>query len=153
MTIKQDPNHGAHLRLPEEVTRLEKAVDFFKSQNDEKMLSQIMPQLDGAKDRLKHAVKAAAFVDKLGLSHEVSVGSYTYNDAVNVVAKTLHEHEHGVKSLYHRAHKRVEGVNDDAHCCPIKLAESRDPVAELVAHLGLKDEHIEAAKSLFGEVK
>jgi hypothetical protein len=150
----QDPNNGAHLRLPEEVTRLEKAVDFFKSQGDEKMLSQLVPQLDGAKDRLDHAVKAAAFVDKLGLSHEVSTSGYTFNDAVNSVAKALHEVEHGVASVYTRAHKHLAGINDGAHCCPVKVKESRDPAKELVEMLDLKDPaHIEAAKSLFGKGK
>ena len=150
----QDKNNGAHLRLPEEVARLEKAVTFFKEQGDEKMLSQLVPQLDGAKDRLDHAVKAAAFVEKLGLSHEVTKDSYTFNDAVNAVAKALHETEHGVASLYTRAHKHLDGVNDGAHCCPVKVKEPRDPAKELIEMLGLKDPvHVEAAKSLFGEVK
>ena len=150
----QDPKNGAHLRLPEEVARLEKAVDYFKSTNDDKMLSQLVPQLEGAKDRLDHAVKAAAFVEKLGLGHEVTTGSYTFNDAVNAVAKALHETDHGVASVYTRAHKHLAGVNDNAHCCPVKVKEPRDPAKELVELLGLKDpEHIEAAKSLFGEVK
>src|SRR6478736_387478 len=152
MTISQDPKNGAHLRLPEEIARLEKAVEFFKSQGDEKMLSQLVPQLDGAKDRLDHAVKAAAFVEKLGFSHDVTTNSYTFNDAVNAVAKALHETEHGVASIYTRAHKHLEGINDGAHCCPVKVKQSRDPAAELVELLGLKEpEQIEAAKSLFGK--
>src|SRR6478752_9828979 len=151
---QQDPNNGAHLRLPVEVARLEKAVDFFKSQGDEKILSQLVPQLDGAKDRLEHAVKAAAFVERLGLSHEVTTSGYTFNDAVNVVAKSLHETEHGVASIYTRAHKHLAGLNDGAHCCPVKVKEKRDPANELIEVLGLKDpEHIEAAKALFGKVK
>lgn len=154
MSKTQDPNNGAHLRLPDEVARLEKAVAFFTEQKDEKMLSQIVPQLAGAKDRLVHAAKAVPFVEKLGLSHEVTTGTYTFNDAVGLVAKALHEHEHGVPSLYTRAHKHLLGVNGDAHCCPVKVKEPRDPVAELVDHLGLSDEkHIEAAKSLFGKAE
>ncbi len=152
--ITQDKNHGAQVRLPEEVARLEKAVAFFKDQGDEKMLAQLMPQLDGAKDRLDHVVKAAAFVEKLGLTHEVTTGSYTFNDAVNAVAKALHETEHKVASVYTRAHEHLAGVNDNAHCCPIKVKEPRNPAAELIEMLDLKDpKHIEAAKSLFGEVK
>lgn len=153
MTI-QDKDNGAHVRLPQEIARLEKAVAFFKDQGDEKMLSQLMPQLDGAKDRFEHAVKAAGFVEKLGLSHEVTTGAYTFNDAVNVVAKALHETEHKVASVYTRAHKHLDGVNDGAHCCPVKVKAPRDPAGELIETLGLKDpKHIEAAKSLFGEVK
>jgi hypothetical protein len=153
--VTQDPKDGAHLRLPEEVARLEKAVSFFKSSGDEKMLSQLVPQLDGAKDRLEHAVKAAVFVEKLGFSHEVSTHGYTFNDAVNVVAKALHETEHGVTaSLYTRAHKHLDGVNDGAHCCPVKVREKRDPAKELIEILDLKEPgHTEAAKSLFGKVK
>ncbi len=151
----QDKNNAAHLRLPEEVARLEKAVDFFTSQGDEKMLSQLVPQLDWAKDHLEHAVEAAAFVEKLGLTNEVTTGSYTFNDAVNAVAKLLHEVEHGVStSVYTRAHKHLAGINDGSHCCPVKVKAPRNPVAELVELLDLKNPaHIEAVKSLFGKVK
>lgn len=146
----QDSKNAAHLRLPEEVARLEKAVEFFTAQKDEKMLSQLVPQLEGAKDRLEHAVKAAEFVDKLGLSNEVNTSSYTYNDAVNLVAKALHEVEHGVCSVYTRAHKHLAGLNDGAHCCPVKVKEERDPVKELIETLGLNNPaHVEAAKNLF----
>jgi hypothetical protein len=155
----QHPDHGAHKRLPTEVERLDKAVKYFQSQGDEKMLSQIVPQLDGAKERLAHAAKAAEFVALLDLSHEVNGHSYTVNDAINVVAKVLHEHEHHesgkaeVKSLYARAHGHLRGINDGEHCDEEKLSAPRDSHAELVEHLGLTDPaHIDAAKALFKKV-
>ena len=148
----QDQNNGAHLRLPDEISKLEKAVEFFKSQGDEKMLSQLVPQLDGAKDRLEHAVKAASFVEKLGLSHEITTSTYTVNDAINLVAKALHEIEHGVCSVYARAHRHLAGANDGAHCCPVKLKEERDPVQEIIDALGIKEaSHLDAVKELFGK--
>jgi len=149
----QDKNNGSHLRLPGEIAKLEKAVEFFKEQGDEVRLSQLVPQLDGAKDRLEHVLKALPFVEKLGLSHEVNTNSYTFNDALDTVAKYLHEAEHGVKSVYARAHKHLDGVNDGAHCCPVKVKAPADYAAEMIEDLGLKDQDlVDAGKALFGKV-
>lgn len=152
----QDPADGAHLRLPTEIDRLEKAVAFFKAAGDEKMLSQIVPQLTGAKERLPHAIKAAEFVSAIGLKHDVELGVYAFNDAVNVVSKVMHEHAHHesgkftVDPLYVRAHKGVRGVNDGEHCDEAKMSAPRDSAAEVVEHLGLTDSnHVAAAKALF----
>lgn len=154
----QDPADGAHLRLPDEVARLEKAVAFFTESKDEKMLSQVVPQLAGAKERLPFAVKAAAFVEKLGLKHDVELGKYTFNDAVNVVARVLHENDQNnsgkfaIKSLYHRSHAHLKGANDGKHCDESKLGAAHGGHAELVEHLGLTDpEHLKAASALFVE--
>lgn len=154
----QDPADGAHLRLPAEVARLEKAVAFFTDQKDEKMLSQVVPQLAGAKDRLEHALKAVAFVDSLGLDHKVVPGKYTYNDALNVAAKVLHEHHQNtsgkfsIKSLYHRSHAHLKGVNGGLHCDESKLGDFHGGASELIEHLGLTDpKHIASANSLFVE--
>lgn len=159
MPEAQNPEQGAHLRLPAEVERLKKAAAYFGESGDEKMLALIMPQLDGAIDRAKHAVVAAEFVAKLGLTHVVEAGKYAFNDAVNVVSKVLHEHEQHesgkveIKSLYHRSHAHLVGVNDGAHVDAEKLAAPRDSAAELIEHLGLTDpEHVSAAKALFQKV-
>lgn len=156
----QDPADGAHLRLPAEVARLEKAVAFFTDQKDEKMLSQVVPQLAGAKDRLEHALKAVAFVDSLGLNHEVVPGKYTYNDALNVTAKVMHEHDQHtsgkfhIKSLYHRSHAHLKDANDGKHCDESKLGSGHGGAAELIEHLGLTDPaQIAAASALFGGSK
>jgi hypothetical protein len=152
----QDPADGAHLRLPTEIARLEKAVAFFKEAGDDKMLSQIVPQLNGAKERLPHAVKAAEFVSAIGLKHDVELGAYSFNDAVNVVSKVMHEHEQHasgkfvIEPLYVRAHKGVKGVNDGNHCDEQKFSAPRDSAAEVIEHLGLSDpQHMAAAKALF----
>jgi len=164
MPEAQKAEHGAHLRLPEEAARLEKHIEHFKSSGDELEAAAYAERLKHTRARHVHAVKAAAFVDALGLKHEIAPNAITYNDALNFVAKTLHEEEHGVKtSTVARAHghlKNIKGTRCDAdgkvidpnqdHVDPELLAAPRDAAAEVIAHLGLTDEnHVAAAKALF----
>lgn len=106
--LKQDPEHAAHRRLPGEIERVAKHLEHFKAHGSAIDIAEWTQRLKHTQDRHPHALKAADLVDKLGLSHEVKPGQITYNDALNFVAKTLHEIQHGVAtSNYSRAHAEM----------------------------------------------
>lgn len=164
----QKAEHGAHLRLPNEVALLEKHVEYFKSCGDENKASAFAEELKHTKDGLAHALKAKDLIDQLGLSHEITKTSITYNDALRFVAKTLHETQHGVtKSTFARAHERLKDVkgtrldakgnvvdSNEPHVDPQMLAAPRDAASEVIEHLGLTDPaHVAAVKSFFGKAQ
>lgn len=166
MPEAQKAEDGAHLRLPGEVAQLEKHIEYFTSAGDTRRAADYTAELKHTKAGLVHASKAKELVDQLGLTHEVTPKTITYNDALRFVAKTLHEVELGVTtSTFARAHghlKAVKGTRVDAegnqlapdelHIDPELLAAPRDVVAEVVTHLGLTDPaHVAAVAALFGK--
>ncbi len=168
MPEAQKAEHGAHLRLPGEIAKLEKHIEHFKSVGDEREAAVYTERLKHTKDGLVHALKAKELVDQLGLSHDVTPTTITYNDALHFVAKALHETQHGVtKSLYARAHghlKHVKGTRlddkgnvadaDEHHVDHGLLNAARDAAAEVITHLGLTDPaHVSAVNSFFGKAQ
>jgi len=153
----QNPADAPHLALPAQVKMLTKHIEHFNASGDAPRAAAHEAELRHTRDRLEHAKRAAAFVDTLGLSHEVTPDAVTYNDACNYVAKVLHEMQHGVTSSeYTRAHKRLHGAGLGAdaakHYDEARLNVPRDAAAEICAHLGLDPEkHMTAAKALVGE--
>lgn len=153
MSNKQDPEHCAHKRHPLELDRLKQHIEHFTKVGDPAEAARFSALHKNTEDRAGHATKAADLVDKLGLSHDVTPHSVTYNDAVNYVAKVLHEMQHGVtKSHYARAHYHVKDANGGAHCDEKLLNTPRDACAEVIEHLGLTDAaHVAAVKEFFGK--
>lgn len=151
--LAQSPAHGAHLRLPEDIQQLEKHIAHFRACGDENEANAYAERLKHAKVRLSVAARAAALVDQFGLKHDIAPGEITYNDAVNFVAKTMHECVHGVASSnYTRANH--SDANDGAHIDPAQHGVRRDPAVEVVEHLGLVDPaHIAAVNALFGKAE
>ncbi len=166
----QDPAHGAHLRHPVEADRHAKAAEFHKANGDEAEHARSKNLEKWTRERQVHNLKALPFIDSLGLSHDVTPSTVTYNDALNYVAKVLHERQHAsegnpesAKSEFARAHQHLrhvkgtrtdEGGNvvdpNEPHVDPALLDAPRDHAAEVIAHLGLTDAaQIVAAKALF----
>lgn len=148
----QNPAHGSHLRLPEELERLNRHVEHFAAAGDEVEAEVYRARAKHTADRATHARSAAALCDGLGLSHDITPDSITYNDAVNFVAKVKHELQHGVvTSQYQRAGH--SGVNDGTHVDEALVKAKRDPAAEVIEHLGLTEpEHVSAVQAFFGKV-
>lgn len=114
----QDPTHAAHLRHPAEADRHAKAAEFHKANGDEAEHARSKNLEKWTRERQVHNLKAKAFVDTLGLSHNVTPTTVTYNDALNYVSKALHEMQHAAegnpesaKSEYERSHRHLLGVN------------------------------------------
>jgi uncharacterized protein YoaH (UPF0181 family) len=154
--LMQDPAHGAHLRLPGEAEKLLRHATYFDSVGDVVEAAAYRLRHKHTVERHGHAVKAAAFVETLGLSHEVKSEGYTFNDAVNFVAKVLHEHDQHenrlaeIKPLYARAHGNIDpATNDGAHVDLEKMNAPRDSAAEVIEALGLEGPAADAARALF----
>jgi hypothetical protein len=154
--LAQDPAHGAHLRLPTEADLLAKHAAYFDGLGDKVEAANYLQREKHTRARHVHALKAAAFVETLGLGHEVKTEGYTFNDAVNFVAKAMHEHEqhesgtHTIAPLYVRGHAAVKDVNEATHVDLEKFNAPRDSAGEVIDALGLTDPaQIEAAKALF----
>jgi len=134
----------------EQATLLAKHVDYFTSAGDSVRADSYAAELKHTNDRAQLAVKAEELVSKLGLTDEVTATTVTFTDAVNFVAKVLHEVAHKVKnSHYRRAHSRLPW-----RTVPIAQSERMgaefDPAADVVEHLGLTDEaHVALVKDLF----
>jgi hypothetical protein len=139
----------------EQVTLLAKHVEHFRSVGDERRAAQYQAELEQTRDRLVFDQKAEAFVSTLALSEDVTPTTITHSDAVNYVAKVLHEVAQGVKSShYQRAHRHVDAkLNDGAHVDGSRMTAPWDPAMDVVEHLGLTDAtHVTAARSLFQAV-
>lgn len=114
----QDPAHAAHRRHPAAAERHAKLAEFAKSIGDEAEHARHVNLEKWTRERQAHNLKALPFIDSLGLSHNVTPSTITYNDALNYVAKVLHERQHAsegnpesAKSEYARAHGHLLGVN------------------------------------------
>lgn len=151
MSTTQDPEQAAHKRHARELELLKGHIEYFTKAGDLVEAARFQALHKHTADRLAHAEKAAPLVDALGLSHEVTRDAITYNDALNFVAKTLHEMQHGVtRSPYARAHYHVKDANGGAHADDALLNAPRDHAAEVVEHLGLTaPEHIAAVNTFF----
>jgi antirestriction protein ArdC len=149
----QNPDHAAHVRLPREIERLQKHIVHFEEAGDELEANDYKARLKHTQDRHAHVSAAKALVDQFGLSHDIHPDAITYNDALNFVAKTMHETQHGVtKSTYVRANH--SSANDGKHISLDKQNAPRDPAAEVVEHLGLTDpQHIAAVQAFFSTTK
>jgi uncharacterized protein (UPF0261 family) len=124
---QQDPENCAHKRHARELEKLRGHVAYFDKSGDEVEAAKYRALLKHTEDRLEHVAQAKPLVDSLGLSHEVNLTSVTYGDALNYVAKVLHEQQHGVRT-------------------------ERDFADDVITHLGLTaPEHIGAVNAFFGK--
>jgi hypothetical protein len=162
----QDPNHAAHIRHAASLPSIDREIAFLEGEaaaapGDVRLATKLgdaKADKRNTAERLEHARRALAFVDSLGLTHEITATAVTYNDALNYVSRTLHSVSLGVtESEYSRGHKHLRGVTstneagEAVHLCDdAKLDATRDPAAEVIAHLALtKPEQVAAARKLF----
>jgi|HubBroStandDraft_5_1064220.scaffolds.fasta_scaffold48263_3 hypothetical protein len=145
-----DPPVAAHAA---QVALLEKHVAYFESVGDRKRSAEYAAEMRNTEARLVHDLRATEFVDMLGLTNEITPTTVTRNDAVNFVAKVLHEVEQGVNaSHYVRAHYRLPLDRLDVHVDEKRMKQPWDPAADVVEHLGLTDpKHVAAATALFAK--
>jgi hypothetical protein len=164
---KPTPPQVAHAK---QVELLTKHVDYFRSVGDTVRADAFVRELEGTAERIPHDEAAVALVSEFGFGDEVNATSITYTDAVNYVAKVLHECANGEKrSQYQRSHASVARANaalieryaaalkadpkaaqEVPHVDEANMAAPWDPAAEVIAHLGLeKPEHVAAVRSLF----
>jgi hypothetical protein len=159
MPEMQAPNEAPHIRHAATLPMIDREIAFLEAEvasapTDVRLatkLGSLRAERKHTADRLEFAKMAAALCDQLGLTHEVTRDTVTYNDGVNFVSKVLHELAHGVKtSQYARSHVHVRGLEtqwdgedgkkiDVVHCDEAKFTAPRDPAAEVIEHLGVKD--------------
>jgi hypothetical protein len=134
-----------------EAALLAKHVEHFKTLSDDARAEAFAAEAAHTLVRAAFARKAEELVSKLGLKDEVTATTVTATDAVNFVAKVLHEDAHGVKtSHFQRANRHAAQVDSGKFVDAAKMVAPRDSAADVVEHLGLTDEkHIASVKALF----
>lgn len=148
LELTGDPPQVAHVK---QIDLLNKHIAHFQSVGDTLRADEYAAELKNTQHRQAFDMVAAKLVDTLGLTNKVTPDTITYNDAVNYIAKVLHEVAQGVKtSSYQRSHRNVVGVNKDKegkdlHVDPVKIGSKWDPAEEVIAHLGLTDDKQKAA--------
>lgn len=132
-----------HERLAAEATILATHVAHFQAVGDSRRMGQYQQELTHTKLRAALAQDAAAVVAMLGLADEINETSITRTDAINYLAKVLHELQNGEKrSHYARAHAKVSKIKDAA--LDAEMAK-REKLAKAYARVELEgDPDVEA---------
>lgn len=113
------PADAPHVHHAKQIDLLKKHIEHFESAGDPVRAAQYASELKHTADRLEHAKRAAAVVDGFGLSHEITPATIAYNDAVNFVAKTLHEVAQGQKRTAQGVIDHL-GLTDSAHIAAVR---------------------------------